>query len=412
MPSKQVVLSGVIGAALICVLCIPVASLAFESQANAPSPEKQVETVAANTNADARSTGNSVLPDLKRGGKSDPKEDKSDKDQADQKDSSSKSEDKQLRKAAHTLTAVKPHAQDAPSEAEKKAPIPSDAMVGIKNLKRQHQDIPTERMVASIGEQARYIGLKDGIPGSILIAKTVIDKGTHVSAETLYREYGEYVEACSRNLTRAYAKSSGSSLAKDLSYDTALNRLQEEGILSNDEVASIASMIERYDLDRYDEPLSYTVTGVILDAGTGEPRSLDYSDYVNLERIVTSYIGTPYVWGGSTEFTGFDCSGLVQWSCSKALNIGLPRTTYVQQYVGESVPLDIDELRMGDLLFFYTPGEGTHHVAMYLADGYYIHAPCSGDVVKITSMDEFAPTFARRVITFEDIDDDKPMGAA
>ena len=128
--------------------------------------------------------------------------------------------------------------------------------------------------------------------------------------------------------------------------------------------------------------------------------------YVNLERIVTSYIGTPYVWGGSTELTGFDCSGLVQWSCNKALGIELPRTTYVQQYVGESVPLDLDELRMGDLLFFYTPGEGTHQVAMYLADGYYVHAPCSGDVVKITSMDEFAPTFARRVIAFADIDRD------
>ena len=400
MLSKQAILSGVIGAAIICVLGIPVVSLAFESQAG-PASETQAEAVAANTHADSRGTGNSALPDLKRGGKSDPRE-----NEADQKDDDSKSDGKQWRKVAHALTAVKPTMQDSPSEAEKKAPIPSDAMVGIKNLTRKHQDIPTERVIASIGEQARYIGLKDGIPASILIAKTVADKGTYVSADTLYRVYGEYVEKCSRDLTRSYAKSNGSPLAKNLSYDAALNRLQEEGVLSEGEAASIASMIERYELDRYDEPLPYTVVGTIMDADTGKVRSLDYSDYVNLERIVTSYIGTPYVWGGSTELTGFDCSGLVQWSCSKALGIELPRTTYVQQYVGESVPLDLDELRMGDLLFFYTPGEGTHHVAMYLADGYYVHAPCSGDVVKITSMDEFAPTFARRVIAFADIDRD------
>ena len=139
----------------------------------------------------------------------------------------------------------------------------------------------------------------------------------------------------------------------------------------------------------------------MVDETTGKLRNMMYSDYVNLERIATSYIGTAYVWGGSTDATGFDCSGLVQWTYGNALGIWLPRTTYVQQYVGESVPLDVDKLRMGDLLFFYSPGEGTHHVAMYLADGYYIHAPQKGDVVKITSMDEFAPTFARRVVSFK-----------
>ena len=396
MFSKQVVLTGVIGAAIVCVLSVPVISAAGESQVDV----REAQNVEAIEEHSAGATGESSMPDLKHAGKSDPKEKKEDKDKADKTGDKADSGNQETRKVAHTLTAVRPRVSEETIE-QKKEPLPDDAIIGVKSYKRRHLDIPTERLIASIGEQARYIGLKDGIPASILIADTINVKGTHLSADTPYRVYGSYIESRSRNLANVYEKHSGAKLAEGISYNAALDELVSQGALSQDDASSIADLIKRYELYWYDEPLSYTVTGRMYDENLDKNRDMQYSDYVNLERIATSYIGTPYVWGGNSELTGFDCSGLVQWTYEKALGITLPRTTYIQQYIGESIPVDIDELRMGDLLFFYTPSEGTHHVAMYLADGYYIHAPCSGDVVKITSIEEFAPTFARRVVTFE-----------
>ncbi len=93
------------------------------------------------------------------------------------------------------------------------------------------------------------------------------------------------------------------------------------------------------------------------------------------------YLGTPYVWGGTTP-VGFDCSGLMQY-VFRELGYSLSRTTYTQ--VKEGVPVSADNLQPGDLLFF---GSATSpsHVGMYIGDGKYIHAPHTGDVVKISEL--------------------------
>jgi hypothetical protein len=104
-------------------------------------------------------------------------------------------------------------------------------------------------------------------------------------------------------------------------------------------------------------------------------------------------MGTPYHWGGSTPQTGFDCSGLMQWAYSKA-GIQLPRVTYDQVDVGTPVKSQSD-LRPGDLIFFGDPG-APHHVAMSLGGDKFIHAPSTGDVVKVSSLKEsyFASQYA------------------
>ena len=282
------------------------------------------------------------------------------------------------------------------TEEEKKAPMPSDAILGVKKLKRAHVDLATERLVASVGEQARYIGRQEEVPASILIAEAILEDGrstSELATSASYAVYGEYLEEVAEQYVEWLGRT-------DDSYDEVLESLESAGVLETDYADSLRDLIETYELDRYDKPLRNSLDGTLVDAATGEDLGLSYTDYANLERIATSYIGTPYVWGGSTEDTGFDCSGLVQWSYSKALGLLIPRTTYYQQYVGVSVPLDVDKLRMGDLLFFHDNSEGTYHVAMYLADGYYLHAPHSGDVVRIASMEDFAPTFARRLVEF------------
>lgn len=117
------------------------------------------------------------------------------------------------------------------------------------------------------------------------------------------------------------------------------------------------------------------------------------------ERVVEEarkYIGVPYVWKGTTP-AGFDCSGLVQYVYAHAVGISLPRRTFDQQNCGTSVPLNA--LQLGDLLFWHNDRDGTYHVAIYIGNNQYIHAPKPGDNVRISSINPyFNPSFARRIL--------------
>lgn len=100
-----------------------------------------------------------------------------------------------------------------------------------------------------------------------------------------------------------------------------------------------------------------------------------------LVNTAKQYLGTPYVWGG-TSTKGFDCSGLMQY-VAKQNGINLSRTTYTQ--IKEGTPVDKSNLREGDLVFFGTQSN-PHHVGMYIGNGQYLHAPKTGDVVKISNL--------------------------
>ena len=91
------------------------------------------------------------------------------------------------------------------------------------------------------------------------------------------------------------------------------------------------------------------------------------------------YLGVRYVYGGTSP-AGFDCSGLVQYVC-KSLGISVSRTAASQFSCG--VAVNKDELIPGDLLFFAKNGR-IHHVGIYAGDGMMIHAPQTGDVVKLS----------------------------
>jgi cell wall-associated NlpC family hydrolase len=117
------------------------------------------------------------------------------------------------------------------------------------------------------------------------------------------------------------------------------------------------------------------------------------SQYGGVVGIAMRYLGTPYVWGGASP-GGFDCSGLVMYAYAQ-MGISLPHYTGAQWNVG--VPVSRSDLQPGDLVFF----DGLGHVGIYIGGGQFIHAPHTGDVVKISSMTGwYAETYvgARRII--------------
>lgn len=112
------------------------------------------------------------------------------------------------------------------------------------------------------------------------------------------------------------------------------------------------------------------------------------------------FIGLPYVWGGGNvngpSGGGFDCSGLTSYAMYAATGdkLTLPRTSETQWNIGVEVPMEA--ARPGDLLFGNWQSGGPGHVAIYMGNGQMVHAPQTGDVVKVGPV--FDGMKARRII--------------
>jgi murein DD-endopeptidase len=110
------------------------------------------------------------------------------------------------------------------------------------------------------------------------------------------------------------------------------------------------------------------------------PASVSRPRHAAAETAV-AMIGTPYRYGGATP-NGFDCSGLVQYSYSSA-GVKVPRTSRAQY--GSATPINLTDAEPGDLLFF-SYDRKISHVAIYLGDERFVHAPSSGKQVSVASL--------------------------
>lgn len=111
----------------------------------------------------------------------------------------------------------------------------------------------------------------------------------------------------------------------------------------------------------------------------------DYGNPTNAPRssvvaVAMSKLGAPYKWAAAGP-DAFDCSGFTMW-CYAQIGVSLPHSSRAQINAGQRVSRG--DLKPGDLVFF---GRGTiHHVGIYVGDGNYVHAPNTGDVVKVSSL--------------------------
>lgn len=349
---------------------------------------------------------------------------------------------------------AKPEVQPAPEQpkAEEKAenpnkttePIPDS---GTYTPKHYSLNATTEMFIAIIGEQARQLAQDNDLYASVMIAQAILESGSGnsklaqapnfnlfgikgfyegdsvVMRTTEYDSHGEpytllarfraydgyadsladYADLLANGLNGFYSgawKSNAETPAE------ACDFLEGRYATSPTYSEKLQDLIATYDLERFDKPLKWeyvdTYEKQAVDPETGElmfdeenQPIMEECTVADLLSEVTSHLGTPYVWGGADPITGFDCSGLMQYSLREAMGVEIPRTTYFQWRLGETV--QFDELQPGDLLFFNRDGD-IHHVAMYLGDGYYIHAPHTGDVVRVTAMEDNMPSFAQRVL--------------
>ncbi len=124
-----------------------------------------------------------------------------------------------------------------------------------------------------------------------------------------------------------------------------------------------------------------TPSGEGDESAGGAPPPADASRGAQVVAIAMQYLGIPYKWGGASPSEGFDCSGLTMYVFAQ-IGVSLPHYAAAQYGIG--VPVSKEELQPGDLVFFRDLG----HMGMYIGGGNFIHAPRTGDVVKISPLSD------------------------
>ena len=188
---------------------------------------------------------------------------------------------------------------------------------------------------------------------------------------------------------------SNSSAAELQAAINQLRNIRDNQIKSEIVTAEINEKIEKakvaYDIKKAAEVKIATPSRGTLGSSSSSSSSVSVPSAGNAQAILSeayAQIGKPYVWGATGSAT-FDCSGFTQYVYEHAAGRDISRTTYSQINEGQAVSQD--QLQPGDLVF---PHAG--HVGIYVGNGQMIHAPQTGDVVKVSPVYSFYA--ARRIL--------------
>lgn len=157
------------------------------------------------------------------------------------------------------------------------------------------------------------------------------------------------------------------------------NQIQTEAVKSE-----INSAIE--EANGYISKLRVQLSGATISNPSRGSVNVTGQDIVN---YAYQFLGTPYVWGATGPDT-FDCSGFTSYVYRYCANLEITRTTYTQIDVG--TPVAYEDMQAGDLVFM----RNNEHVGIYIGNGQMIHAPRTGDVVKVSNVFSFYA--ARRIL--------------
>jgi len=133
--------------------------------------------------------------------------------------------------------------------------------------------------------------------------------------------------------------------------------------------------------------VKYRATHVNRSAAVKQVAQMPASQSSNVLSRAVNQLGTPYRWGGSTPGKGFDCSGLVKYAFNDIDEVDLPRTSNAMAS-GHGVKVERGDLKPGDLLFFNIRSRRVNHVAIYLGNDRFIHAPRTGKNVTIDTLNK------------------------
>lgn len=230
---------------------------------------------------------------------------------------------------------------------------------------------------------ASYQGARLNKLSALLVSETPEDFLDRASAlDALAKDNNDAVKALVSARRQAEAAERAAHEARDRAAQAEADaaRIAEDLKVKSEEMQEqIEKVEERYaELSGEDQDSlkSDGELGVGLIAGSGAA--------VKAVNAALGKQGAPYSWGAKGP-SSFDCSGLMYWAYKQAgVTIGGSTKTQVTQ--GRAV--SASQLKPGDLIFYYSP---VSHVAMYIGNGKAVHAPTTGDVVKVTDYKKIGP---------------------
>lgn len=221
-----------------------------------------------------------------------------------------------------------------------------------------------------------------------LDSKKVEQESIIASIEEEKNRFGvEVLEVAERELVQPHIKSIGESRMNLQSLQSIVSRLTA---LKNNQIQTEAVQAE---IDSAIEEANGLISSLrIQNSGATISNPARGNVGVTGQDIVDyayQFLGIPYVWGATGPST-FDCSGLTSYVYRHCANLEITRTTYTQINVG--IPVAYNEMQPGDLVFM----RNNEHVGIYIGNGQMIHAPRTGDVVKVSNVFSFYA--ARRIL--------------
>ncbi|MEA4894380.1 MAG: C40 family peptidase [Oscillospiraceae bacterium] len=184
--------------------------------------------------------------------------------------------------------------------------------------------------------------------------------------------------------------------AKLFTASEALSSVSAVTSVSLETVRSDGSETANYTLGTEDSQPVVFVNLLELNSGLSNDKEAEKGGQV--AETAMKYLGTPYVWGGSSEH-GFDCSGFVQY-VYRECGYTVDRTA--ADIYKNGIYVEKEDLQIGDAICFSSHTESIGHVGIYIGNGQFIHASSGSGCVIISGLDEdyYAQRYvgARRII--------------